>query len=266
MNEETKYQRKLVVGLVVTIILFFFGSSIFFYMLGIPYAKANGITLKELVIYVTAINESKLDVFKNDALLIDKIKTFVVIIQIAGYIPILIFMVCMFHKELFNDIKDCFKPENFRRNLCIVITSICAILVISYLSDLILKVLKIEELSSNEEGIRTLMTGSSSLAMIIAIVIIGPICEEFLFRKLFIDFGEKCLNMKPVLAIIIGTFVFSFIHVMSDINSYKFLPFYIALSLPLILSYHYGKNNMFVSLLVHIFNNLLTVWTVLSLG
>ncbi|MDD7305103.1 MAG: type II CAAX endopeptidase family protein [Peptoniphilaceae bacterium] len=94
----------------------------------------------------------------------------------------------------------------------------------------------------------------------IHIILGGPLLEELVFRKLFMAlfFTEDKLRSN-ILAILVSSLIFGLMH---ENHLSPFLIFYSLPGLLLALIYRYSKDIRF-SILVHIINNLISVWTLL---
>ena len=181
-----------------------------------------------------------------------------VIASIAHVIGIVAFII-LFKKTIKEDAIN-FKNKWLK---CIIVIIVGFILL--YLSNLLMnyiyQLLGFDEndTSSNQESIIAALHGSTVPFVIIYTVILAPIFEEIVFRKLF--YNTLKLNTKlPTWAIvlIIAT-VFSLIHVMSDIESLAFFPQYFVLALIITSAYAITKENLFVSTGLHFLNNLYAV-------
>lgn len=115
--------------------------------------------------------------------------------------------------------------------------------------------------SDNETVARELI-GNSILIMGLTTAIIVPILEElinrFILRKAF---------KNDTIFIVISALIFGLLHMGSGINNIgQFFQFLSYASIGVFLSYAYVKtNNAFVPILMHIFNNSLTIFVVFIL-
>lgn len=175
-------------------------------------------------------------------------------LQLMSYGPLVIFIIIFLWKDLYED--ACKLGKSFLRNLAIAGIGFASMLCLSFILSFIYQIFGVSGTSENESILQLMMQGSGKWLLLIAVVIFAPLCEEIIFRKLLIDTCEKSLNLKPAIAIAISSFIFALIHV-TDCASFVFIFQYLALAVPLCLVYHYSNNNIYVSILVHMANNLL---------
>lgn len=115
--------------------------------------------------------------------------------------------------------------------------------------------------AANQQAIISAVTSSTGILMIISAVLIGPVIEELIFRKAI--FG---LIKSNTVALIVSTFVFGLIHVISEASveaaivngiSYFVMGF--------VFSYIYLKaeRNVMIPIIVHIINNAVSILLIL---
>lgn len=115
--------------------------------------------------------------------------------------------------------------------------------------------------AANQQAIISAVTSSAGILMIISAVFIGPVIEELIFRKAI--FG---LIKSNTVALIVSTFVFGLIHVISETSvqaaivngvSYFVMGF--------VFSYIYLKaeRNVMIPIIVHIINNAVSILLIL---
>ena len=115
-----------------------------------------------------------------------------------------------------------------------------------------------EETSQNQQAIIDALNGSTKIFVIIYTVIVAPIIEEIVFRKLFYNVLKRHTKLPVWAIVLIISFVFAFIHV-SDLESIKFLPQYFVLAFVITGVYAITKENIFASISLHGINNLIAV-------
>ena len=71
----------------------------------------------------------------------------------------------------------------------------------------------INSTSDNQSVIEEMMRSSGAIPMFLSAVVIGPICEELVFRKAIFDVFKK-----PEIAIIVSSIAFGLIHIISSIG------------------------------------------------
>ena len=140
---------------------------------------------------------------------------------------------------------------------------------LSYYQQLIDKLYEMGE-ASNQETINELFESSSKYAnyiyLFITIVIAAPLLEEFEFRELIFKAFRGCHFIVPV---IVSSLLFGLAHTLSyilegDLKELLFLPVYMIPGFALSLIYHYSKNNLYASFLVHMTTNLISFIVIIN--
>ena len=178
------------------------------------------------------------------------------ILQYLSYVPFTVFAVYILKDDLINDFR--YFRKNFLKILVGAIVMFFAMYVINFIVALIYEALNIVGESANEELINEILLSDAALPMIISVVLLAPVAEELLFRKILFGVSEKTFKLKPILSIIISTLIFSFIHV-SDLESLKYIFQYIPLAAIMCILYSYFNNNVYASILLHMMNNTFAV-------
>lgn len=237
-NEKIKYVIALVVGLA----LFFLGSLLYMYAV---YAVNNintGVSFEE---YYDAIVKYK-DPFGLS------------IMQFVSYIPFLLIILFVLKDDLKIDFYE-FK-KNWKKFLLYAVSGFGIVILTTLVVSLIYLSFGETGTSENENIITKVLLSNGAIPMIISVVILAPITEELLFRKIFFGFAEKTLNLKPWIAIVISSLVFAVIHV-SDAENIKYIFQYLPVAVVMCTIYHYSNNNIYVAILIHMFNNAFAVIT-----
>lgn len=177
-----------------------------------------------------------------------------ILIQVFAYIPLLIFFAIFLIRDFINDFIAFGKDT--KKNFLKILMWFGILYAASYAIALVYELLNITGQSDNESLLTLMMDSDAKILFLITIVIIGPFIEEVLYRKLIFDTVEKTFKLKPIFAIVISVLIFALIHV-SDAENIIYVFQYIAMAIPITLSYHLSKNNLFVSYGVHVCNNLL---------
>lgn len=177
-----------------------------------------------------------------------------ILIQVFAYIPLLIFFAIFLIRDFINDFIDFGKDT--KKNFLKILMWFGILYAASYAISIVYQILNITGQSDNESLLTLMMDSDAKILFLITIVIIGPFVEEVLYRKLIFDTVEKTFKLKPIFAIVISVLIFALIHV-SDAENIIYVFQYIAMAIPITLSYHLSKNNLFVSYGVHVCNNLL---------
>lgn len=112
--------------------------------------------------------------------------------------------------------------------------------------------------SDNQSTVEAMLLSDAAIPMAIAVVVLAPIGEELIFRKMIFGVCEDSLGLKPIVPILISTIVFAFIHVISG-DSLIFIFQYIPLALMMVLAYYYSERNIVASIGVHALNNLFSL-------
>ena len=177
-----------------------------------------------------------------------------ILIQVFAYIPLLIFFAIFLIRDFINDFIDFGKDT--KKNFLKILMWFGILYAASYAISIVYQILNITGQSDNESLLTLMMDSDAKILFLITIVIIGPFVEEVLYRKLIFDTVEKTFKLKPIFAIVISVLIFALIHV-SDAENIIYVFQYIAMAIPITLSYHLSKNNLFVSYGVHVCNNLI---------
>lgn len=189
------------------------------------------------------------------------------------YIAIAVVLYLINKKEIINDYKELGKTKKLPLKL---LGSLGIFYVISMISSTIVSNTQmyaefrisifelgntITSTSENQSSIEAMMSGIGILFMFLSAGIIGPICEELVFRKaIFNLFKEKELG------IIVSSIAFGMIHIISSLGmSYNFTSMalmtfpYIAAGFAL--GYIYAKNdcNLWVTTIIHMFTNIISL-------
>ena len=120
--------------------------------------------------------------------------------------------------------------------------------------------------SDNQSVIEEILSSKSAWAMIISAGILGPICEELVFRKSIFDI---CKTKE--MGLIVSSLLFGSIHVVSSLGMYNGLSI-ILMTIPYVFSgvalgYIYIKNdcNIWVPTTVHIASNVISILGIMLL-
>lgn len=116
--------------------------------------------------------------------------------------------------------------------------------------------------SENQQAIAKILTSEYGFVMIICIALIGPIVEEFIFRKSLFALCDK-LKINRIITILITSALFGLIHVTSGGDYVEVFP-YIFMGIAMGIAYNMSKN-IIVPIIVHIFQNTLSVVSILYL-
>ncbi|HEY8445399.1 MAG TPA: type II CAAX endopeptidase family protein [Bacilli bacterium] len=112
--------------------------------------------------------------------------------------------------------------------------------------------------SENQNLVEEALASNMRGFMIIMVVIVAPIFEEVIFRKLLIGYLTEKAHLSDGVSFLISTFTFALIHVL-DPASIVYIFIYLALSAIITLSYFLSKKNIYVSTILHMLNNFLSL-------
>lgn len=180
---------------------------------------------------------------------------------IAGIIGIVAFCI-LYRHTIFDD------AIGFKKKWWIYLILIAAATVLLYYANIAMEYIYSwlgvpdGQTSQNQQAIIDSLNGSMKPFVIIYTVILAPIFEEIVFRKLFYNALKKNTKLPVIVIVLIIAAIFAFIHV-SDIESIKFFPVYFILSLGLTGVYAITKENIYASIGVHFLNNLIAILMIL---
>lgn len=139
---------------------------------------------------------------------------------------------------------------------------------IALLGSLLLSLLNISDSSANQDSLEQLVLGNYGLIVLFSIIIVGPICEEIIFRQSAFRLFKK--ETKPLKKIIFSGVIFGLIHISSAIiiyfskGQFSLIPKELLLGIPYVLQgmalsyvYYRSNENIIPVTVVHILNNLL---------
>ena len=120
--------------------------------------------------------------------------------------------------------------------------------------------------SDNQVVIEQMMEGAGAIPMFLSAVVLGPICEELVFRKAFFS-----VIKKPEMALVVSSLFFASIHVISSIGMYNLFELFL-MTIPYLASgvalgyiYIRYENNIWVPIFVHTLSNLISMLAIMSI-
>ena len=273
MTIDNSKRVKYIVLLIVCLLLMYLGSTIMVFIMAKPFKAITGYdsdTINKAIDlfqnyfgnkpcdYDNSVtwNEYAVAFFESEPVLFKNIKTFFCTLQFLSYVPLLILIIYFLRHEYVEDFVK-FK-KNIGKNLLYVFIGIIAMYASGMIVGMIYELLGVEGESNNESIIVLLLNSPGFPLMAVAVIILAPIVEELVFRKLLFGTCEVTCGFPPMVAVILSALLFSFIHV-SDLESLKFIFQYLALALPICIVYHLSGNNIIVTICMHIINNLVSV-------
>lgn len=184
-----------------------------------------------------------------------------ILLSFYDYIVLAIILFFMYRKDIIKYVKDLKKrfPTIIDKGFLYWTTG----LIVMVISNLLIIKLIPNARAGNEAGVQSIIK-TVPLLSFISVGILGPIIEEFTFRKAFYDIFKN----KDAFIVISG-FIFGLMHVVFSINSawdlFYIIP-YSALGISFAIMY-VKTDNLFTSMLMHIIHNsLLTLASIISLG
>ena len=180
---------------------------------------------------------------------------------IASLMGIIVFAV-LYRKTIIEDSK--YVKNNWLKVLIVIVVGFIVLLAANYVMAIIYEALGFgeDDTSQNQQGIIDALSGYTKHYVMFYTIILAPIFEEIIFRKLFYNFLKKTFKLPVWLIVIILSIVFAAIHV-TDVESFVYFPQYFVLSLIITLSYAITKENIFASFGLHFLNNLLAMLEIL---
>ena len=109
--------------------------------------------------------------------------------QIIIYITLTVGLVILTRKYLLNYFED-FK-NNWKKLSLEIIIGLGIFFGTTIISNLFLQILKIESDSANQEAIISMLQGDYKFIITFIIVVLGPLCEEIIFRHSFFSLFKK---------------------------------------------------------------------------
>lgn len=170
-------------------------------------------------------------------------------------------LICVvFRKLLINDGKRLIK--DWLRNIIIIAVSTGLIIAFSYLFDYIYSKTNVDPSSENQTIIENILSSKGRFSMIIQVALVAPIFEEFIFRKFTFGYLDTT-KLHIAINTFIVAFIFAIIHCtgedFSQGTAYLYLLNYFTLSLILTFAFVFSKKNIYVSILVHMINNIISL-------
>ena len=125
----------------------------------------------------------------------------------------------------------------------------------------------IKTTSENQTSIEAMLSGSAMIPMILSAAIIGPICEELVFRKAFFNI---CKTKE--MGLLLSSLCFGLIHITSSIAAgYNFISIfltvlpYVASGAAFVIIYIKNDCNILVPTIVHMLGNTISIIGVIFL-
>ena len=179
---------------------------------------------------------------------------------IANTAAVIVYVI-MFKNVIKND------GNNFKTSwwkfLILIVVGFLLLLLSNFIMTIVYEKLGLgDQTSQNQQGIIDALNGSTKPFVIIYTVILAPIFEEIVFRKLFYTTFRQYTKLPAWAIVLIISAIFAFIHV-TDFESLVFFPQYFVLALIITGAYAISKENLLVSIGLHFLNNLLAILEIL---
>lgn len=192
--------------------------------------------------------------------------------QTVGYVALIGIFAVLFKQIFIEDAKK-FKKD-ILRNIIVIVVGAGLMYGLTELANLIIEKLNIPSSSQNQDTIVQLLKSPLALYMVISAVLLAPVVEEMIFRKLLFETVEQKFKWHKAIAIVISTLIFSLIHMSGEFSEALLDPSkwvymlsiigYLPLALVLSLGYTFSKNNIYTVIAIHLINNLIAVVQILT--
>lgn len=256
LNKEDNYidiiKKPSKIGMVVSYILIFvIGSSILMSLLAFLVAKKYDVSAMSLVSYLAGqIND---EIYKIPA---SKLNAYTMFI---AYGFTVLFVGFYGRNYLRDDFKKLMKNK-WWKNLLLIIILAGGFYLISFLVEKLIRMAIGQNDSLNQTLIEEMVKFGSPTLSFFAVVVFAPLVEELIFRKVIFEYGNK---ISIVLSYVISSLVFGLMHMVSttDVTIGVWLLLglsYISSGVLLCVVYHLSGQNIYISTIAHILNNLLS--------
>lgn len=168
--------------------------------------------------------------------------------QFFGSLTMGIILFVFLGKSVWRDLKR-FKDDLWH-NIWGILVGFVFVLVGQIVLSKIYVYFGIDGTSDNQAGILMALEADSKVFMYLSVVLLAPVVEELLFRKLLYGVVEETFRMPRIVSILASAVIFSLLHAM-DIFFFQ----YFLMALILCGSYSLFKNNIVVPIGIHFLNN-----------
>lgn len=244
-------QPNKLVALIGYIFIFFVGSSIITTLIIKIYSLFSNDSFQELfnLIVTTDDFEKLTDIQLRNYAMINSIANFTI------YLFLTIF-VCFYMRDLIKLDFEKFNNE-WQKYLGLLVIFTIGFYSISFLIEYIIS-LFVSDTSSNQESIIIMIKNGGAFFVFLNVVLFAPIVEELIYRKIIFSLLER----KPIyLSYIVSSFTFALPHMFSTktniIDWFLLLIPYLSSALLLCTAYHLSKKNIFITIGIHLINNLI---------
>lgn len=200
-------------------------------------------------------------------------------LNFAVYLLLFAILIYISYKELYQDFFDLKKDEIsifykviasygifYAINICVSALTQNIDMYANFVGNLLGQKNNLVLVSDNQTSIEHMLASKSAWAMILSAGILGPICEELVFRKGIFD---ACKTKE--MGLLLSSLLFGSIHIISSLGIYNLMSI-ILMSIPYIVSglalgIIYIKNdcNIWVPTIVHIISNVISILGIIFL-
>lgn len=240
------------IGMLVSYILIFvIGSSLLMSVLAFVIAKQYDVSAMSLISYLAGqIND---EIYKIPA---SKLNAYTMFIS---YGLTALFVGFYGRNYLCEDFKK-LKSNKWWKNLLLIIVLAGGFYLLSYLIEKLIRMAIGKTDSLNQTLIEEMIKYGSPTLSFFAVVVFAPLIEELIFRKVIFEYGNK---ISIVLSYIVSSLVFGLMHMVSttDVTVSVWILLgisYISSGVLLCVVYHLSGQNIYISTIAHILNNLLS--------
>lgn len=178
--------------------------------------------------------------------------------QFMGNLLLLIPLIILLAKAIFQDFKI-FKKELWHNIAVVVFGFILMFFGQSFLAR-VYQYFDIYDTSDNQALINYALSADTRIYIILSVVVLAPLLEELIFRKLLFGFLEEKLKFPRIVALLISAALFASLHA---VDIFFFQYFFMAMILSG--SYMLSKNNIIIPIGIHFLNNAMILLYVFNL-
>lgn len=240
-----------------------------FYLISFIVSFAAFFLLREIImLIIMTINEGKEDGFSQiflDLWSSGKYEDFsqtmwgtINLSQFLGNLLLLIPLIILLAKAIFRDLKI-FKSELWH-NIAVVIFGFALMFFGQSFLARVYQYFDIYDTSDNQALINFALQSDTKIFIIFSVVVLAPLLEELVFRKLFFGFLEEKLKFPRILVLFLSAALFASLHAL-DIFFFQ----YFFMALILAGSYVLSKKNIIIPIGIHFLNNAMILLYVFNL-
>lgn len=176
------------------------------------------------------------------------------------YIIITILIVTVYHKKLKAKISGCYTNRvQIMKRLCLYVGVLLGLTAGIYLINIFIFPQMSDYIGENQSIINTVLLGNLNPYIVIVVVILSPIVEEFIFRYGLINNLLK--NRNIIIQVLVSSIIFSFIHIgLAQMTlSITYFGHLLLLYMPMSIVYSYvyvKERNIVFPLSLHVLNNI----------